>query len=98
VSGAESDAYFAQRPVENRIGVYASRQGEPIESRKALDDLYDQAAERFKDGIVPRPDWWGGYRVVPDAFEFWQGRIGRLHDRLQYEREAAGWRRQRLAP
>ena len=98
VSGDESDAYFAQRPLDSRISVYASRQSEPVASRKALDDLFAEAAKRFPDGQVPRPDWWGGYRVIPEAFEFWQGRIGRLHDRLRYERTATGWRRERLAP
>ena len=98
VSAEESDAYFAQRPLDSRISVYASRQSEPVESRQALDDLFAQAAKRFPDGQVPRPDWWGGYRVIPEAFEFWQGRIGRLHDRLRYTREGAAWTRRRLAP
>jgi pyridoxamine 5'-phosphate oxidase len=98
VSTAESDAYFAQRPLDSRISVYASRQSEPVASRKALDELFADAAKRFSDGQVPRPEWWGGYRVVPDALEFWQGRVGRLHDRLRYEGAAGGWRRERLAP
>jgi pyridoxamine 5'-phosphate oxidase len=98
VSAAESDAYFAQRPLDSRISVYASRQSEPVDSRQALDELFAAAAKRFEDGQVPRPDWWGGYRVAPVAFEFWQGRVGRLHDRLRYEQQAAGWGRQRLAP
>ena len=98
VSTAESDAYFAQRPLDSRISVYASRQSEPVASRNALDELFAEAAQRFSDGQVPRPEWWGGYRVVPDALEFWQGRVGRLHDRLRYERGAGGWRRERLAP
>jgi pyridoxamine 5'-phosphate oxidase len=98
VSAAESDAYFAQRPLDSRISVYASRQSEPVESRQALDDLFSAAAARFADGHVPRPEWWGGYRVAPATFEFWQGRIGRLHDRLRYEQQPAGWHRQRLAP
>ena len=98
VSTAESDAYFAQRPLDSRISVYASRQSEPVASRNALDELFAEAAKRFSDGQVPRPEWWGGYRVVPDALEFWQGRVGRLHDRLRYERGAGGWRRERLAP
>jgi pyridoxamine 5'-phosphate oxidase len=98
VSAAESDAYFAQRPLDSRISVYASRQSEPVESRKALDDLFAEAAKRFPEGRVPRPEWWGGYRVIPEVFEFWQGRIGRLHDRLQYRRETSAWRRERLAP
>jgi pyridoxamine 5'-phosphate oxidase len=98
VSAQESDAYFAQRPLDSRISVYASRQSEAVESRQALDDLFARAAQRFSDGQVPRPEWWGGYRVVPEAFEFWQGRIGRLHDRLRYERDAGAWNRRRLAP
>jgi pyridoxamine 5'-phosphate oxidase len=98
VSAAESDAYFASRPLESRISVYASRQSHPVESRQALDDLFAEAAKRFPDGQVPRPEWWGGYRVVPDGFEFWQGRVGRLHDRLHYELRAGAWSRQRLAP
>jgi pyridoxamine 5'-phosphate oxidase len=99
VSAAESDEYFAQRPLDSRISVYASRQSAPVENRKVLDDLFAQAAKRFPDGQVPRPDWWGGYRVIPDLVEFWQGRIGRLHDRLSYARQTdGGWLRQRLAP
>jgi pyridoxamine 5'-phosphate oxidase len=98
VSAAESDAYFAQRPLDSRISVYASRQSEPVANRKTLDDLFADAAKRFADGQVPRPEWWGGYRVVPETFEFWQGRIGRLHDRLRYQRDGGGWQRERLAP
>jgi pyridoxamine 5'-phosphate oxidase len=99
ITAAESDAYFAQRPFESRVSVYASRQSEPVESRLALDDEFAAALKRFPEGRVPRPDWWGGYRVIPSEFEFWQGRIQRLHDRLRYEKQSdATWRRQRLAP
>jgi pyridoxamine 5'-phosphate oxidase len=99
VSDAESDDYFAQRPFESRVSVYASKQSEVVESRQALDALFAEAASRFPDGQVPRPKWWGGYRVVPTEFEFWQGRIGRMHDRLRYTRQPdGGWRRDRLAP
>lgn len=99
VSAAESDAYFASRPLESRLGVYASRQSESIESRSALDARFDAASKRFLDGQVPRPEWWGGYRVMPEVIEFWQGRIGRLHDRLQYLKQTDGsWIRDRLAP
>jgi pyridoxamine 5'-phosphate oxidase len=99
VPPSESDAYFASRPLESRLSVYASRQSEVIESRAHLDARYDAASTRFPDGQIPRPEWWGGYRVVPSELEFWQGRVGRMHDRLRYAREAAGsWRRERLAP
>lgn len=98
VSAAESDAYFATRPVESRWSVYASHQSEVVDSRETLELLFNAARERFEDD-VPRPDWWGGYRVIPDEFEFWQGRPSRLHDRLRYVREPNGsWRRDRLAP
>ena len=98
VSAAESDAYFATRPLESRWSVYASRQSEVIDSRETLELLFNATRERFDDR-VPRPEWWGGYRVIPDEFEFWQGRPSRLHDRLRYLLQSAGtWRRDRLAP
>jgi pyridoxamine 5'-phosphate oxidase len=78
--------------------VYASNQSQVIESRAALESRYDVAREMYGESI-PRPDWWGGYRVLPDEFEFWQGRPSRLHDRLRYQRQPdGGWRRDRLAP
>ena len=99
VSGAESDAYFASRPLESQMSVYASRQSAVVDSRETLDRLFEEAATRFTDGRVPRPSWWGGYRLVPDEIEFWEGRLHRLHDRLRFVRTDAGlWRRERLAP
>jgi pyridoxamine 5'-phosphate oxidase len=97
VSAAESDRYFASRPIESRWSVYASRQSEVVDSRDTLELLFNAARERFEDE-VPRPEWWGGYRVLPDEFEFWQGRPNRLHDRLRYLWQGAAWRRERLAP
>jgi pyridoxamine 5'-phosphate oxidase len=99
VSAAESDAYFASRPLESRLSVYASRQSEPVESREALEVAFERAKRTYADVVVPRPTWWGGYRVLPDEFEFWQGRASRLHDRLRYVKQSDGaWRRERLAP
>lgn len=100
VSDADADAYFASRPLESRISVYASQQSAAVESREVLDALFAQAQERFlASAQVPRPDWWGGFRVMPEAFEFWQGRIHRMHDRLRYTKQADGrWFRERLAP
>jgi pyridoxamine 5'-phosphate oxidase len=98
VSDAESDAYFATRPLESRWSVYASNQSDVIESRAALESRYDVARQLYGE-TIPRPHWWGGYRLVPDEFEFWQGRPSRLHDRLRYTPDAHGrWSRDRLAP
>jgi pyridoxamine 5'-phosphate oxidase len=98
VSDEESDAYFATRPLESRWSVYASRQSEHVESRAALESRYEVAREIYGE-LVPRPHWWGGYRVIPDEFEFWQGRPSRLHDRVQYSKQRDGsWARDRLAP
>ena len=98
VSRAEADAYFATRPLESRWSVYASRQSDPIDSREALESRFDVARQVYGE-TVPRPEWWGGYRVIPDEIEFWQGRSNRLHDRLRYLRRPDGaWDRARLAP
>jgi len=96
-SAAESDAYFATRPLDSRIGAWASPQSQVIASRAVL------VANAAKIGAQflmqpPRPPHWGGYRLVPDAFEFWQGRRSRLHDRLRYRLADGHWRRERLAP
>ena len=98
VSAEESDAYFATRPIESRWSVYASRQSEVIESRDSLESRFTIARQEYGER-VPRPAWWGGYRIGPEEFEFWQGRPSRLHDRLRYVKDASGvWRRERLAP
>jgi len=97
VSAEESDAYYATRPLDSRIGAWASPQSQPIRSRAVLVGNAAKAAARH--GLnPPRPPHWGGYRLVPDRWEFWQGRRSRLHDRLRYSLESGRWTRQRLAP
>ncbi|MCA7956619.1 pyridoxamine 5'-phosphate oxidase [Burkholderia multivorans] len=99
-SADESDRYFASRPVGSRIGAWASEQSAVIDSRATLEARETAFSERYGDD-PPRPPHWGGYRVVPDTLEFWQGRPSRLHDRLVYTRDAAaphGWTISRLSP
>jgi pyridoxamine 5'-phosphate oxidase len=101
VPAADSDAYYASRPLGARLSAWASPQSETVASRAVLEDAMEAARRRYGDA-PPRPPHWGGYRVAPGAIEFWQGRADRLHDRLLYSRRAAGgdaaWRIERLAP
>ncbi|OGA61536.1 MAG: pyridoxamine 5'-phosphate oxidase [Betaproteobacteria bacterium RIFCSPLOWO2_12_FULL_65_14] len=97
VSAAESDEYFASRPLGARLSAWASPQSEAVPSRAALEKSLEEARARYGEQ-PPRPPHWGGYRVTPQRLEFWQGRADRLHDRLLYARAAGGWRIERLAP
>ena len=98
VDPAESDAYFATRPREARLGAWASAQSSVLESREELERRVAEADERFAGAEVPRPPNWGGFVVRPNTVEFWQGRRSRLHDRFRYSREDGGWRVDRLSP
>jgi pyridoxamine 5'-phosphate oxidase len=93
-----SDAYFASRPRPSQLAAWASEQSATVPSREALEAAYDEVARRFDGVEVPRPDFWGGYLVTPAVVELWQGRPGRLHDRLRYRRTGDGWLVDRLAP
>lgn len=98
VSEEESDAYFTGRPRGSRLGALASEQSRVIESREVLEDRVERLEAEYEGSDVPRPAFWGGYRVEPEVVEFWQGRENRLHDRIVYRRGAGGWRTERLQP
>lgn len=98
VDAEAADAYFRVRPRNSRIGAWASPQSQTLPDRAALEQRFADADRRFPGDDVPRPPRWGGYRVVPSSFEFWQGRPSRLHDRIAYSQDASGWRIRRLAP
>ena len=94
----ESDAYYASRPRGSRLGALASRQSSMIGSREQLEGRLASLEREYEGRDVPRPPYWGGYRVEPESFEFWQGRENRLHDRLAYRRDHGAWKIQRLQP
>ncbi len=98
VSTEESDAYFSSRPRGHQIGAHASQQSEPLSSRAALEQRVAELEAEYEGREIPRPLHWGGLRLVPDHFEFWQHRRDRLHDRVLYFPEGDAWRRQRYAP
>lgn len=98
ISSAESLRYFASRPRESQIGAWVSNQSEVITSRKFLMQKLAEVREKFHKGEIPLPSFWGGYRVVPETIEFWQGGPARLHDRFLYRRQQEAWNIERLAP
>jgi pyridoxamine 5'-phosphate oxidase len=98
ISSAESVAYFLSRPFGSRLGAWVSDQSEIIPSRAVLVAKFEELKKKFANGEVPKPDSWGGYRIVPETFEFWQGGHDRLHDRFRYTKTPAGWTISRLSP
>jgi pyridoxamine 5'-phosphate oxidase len=98
VSGEESDAYFMSRPRGSRLGAWASEQSRPVQGRSVLEERVRALEAEYEGREIPRPPFWGGYRVEPHTIEFWQGRENRLHDRLVYLRNEGGWKIVRLQP
>ena len=98
ISAAESDAYFASRPRGSQLGAIASPQSQVLADRSELEARVAELARTHGEEPLARPGYWGGYRVVPDAIELWQGQPSRLHDRVRYRKESQGWTRERLAP
>lgn len=98
ISKNESLKYFQSRPRDSQIGAWASKQSSKIDSRDVLVDQFASMKKKFENKDIPLPDFWGGYRLVPNSIEFWQGRENRLHDRIIYERENDGWSTSRLSP
>ena len=98
LAAADSDEYFASRPRESQLGAWASPQSRPLRDRGELDERLREAAARFGDGDIVRPDHWGGFLLRPREVEFWQGQVGRLHDRFRYSFAGSGWSVERLGP
>lgn len=98
VPRTESAEYFNSRPRASRIGAWVSHQSQVLPSRDVLDAQVTEMTQKFAEGDVPLPDHWGGFRVIPEQVEFWQGRESRLHDRIVYTRRAGAWHRERLSP
>jgi pyridoxamine 5'-phosphate oxidase len=94
----ESDQYFATRPFESQLAASLSLQSQPVESRKILDEKYQELSQKFSGTIIPRPEFWGGYHFKPNSVEFWQGRSNRMHDRILYELTSNDWKISRLYP
>ncbi len=97
-SREESETYFASRPVESKLGAWASKQSSELSDRSELEQEFETAKKRFDGGDIPCPEFWGGFRIVPSHFEFWQGRPSRLHDRICYELNDGKWQIFRLYP
>jgi pyridoxamine 5'-phosphate oxidase len=104
VAAAESDEYHASRPHDSQVAAWSSQQSQPIDTRTALDAQFDEALAKFENTDVPRPEYWGGYRILPTRIEFWKGRSNRMHDRIEFTRSinpdgtTSSWQIQRLQP
>lgn len=98
VSAVESDTYFHSRPIASQLGAWTSNQSQVIPNRAYLEQRLQELTQHYQNQDIPRPPHWGGYRVTPQTIEFWQGRKSRLHDRLRYQKQQAGWRVDRLSP
>jgi pyridoxamine 5'-phosphate oxidase len=99
IAGAQSDSYFSSRPIGSRLSAWVSHQSQVVQNRAELEARWAETANHHADGSIARPPWWGGIRVIPEEYEFWQGRPNRLHDRIRYKRAANGaWVLERLSP